>query len=455
MAMFSAAAWMATIVAAVAVAFMGLLEEAGACPHDPEACFFSADYYSARARFREAAVGANATLHRLHISAELDLTIDVAVLSSGVGEDAATLVHMSGAHGVEAYAGSAVQLALLRQWASQPPRGVRVVLVHVLNPYGFHCGRRFNEDNIDLCRNVLDDDEFAAIRDDERKTLYDEHEWLFNMRQGWTPVLDDFKFAIRMLYASSVVGTLTFRRSIAAGQYHAPEGLFYGGGPTMARSHALLLPLLRRIATPASAAIIIDVHTGLGPQGVDTIIPPFPPRDAASAAANARAIHAIFGGPQAAEVRACAPSSDGGSKADVLGIDFLIEAPTIDEAKHVSAGYELTRGSTESPDGYTARIGSAGWARTLAVCQEFGTWTAPLVLRAMIIEAAEWLHRRNDAESTAWAGCHGSAFGARAARDAFYVRRASWQRAVVRRGVRLAEAAVHALIDKPTLVPTV
>ena len=40
----------------------------------------------------------------------------------------------------------------------------------------------------------------------------------------------------------------------------------------------------------------------------------------------------------------------------------------------------------------------------------------------MIIEAAEWLHRRDDAESTAWAGCHGSAFGARAARDAAHWR---------------------------------
>ena len=220
---------------------------------------------------------------------ERDLTIDVAVRpSSSAREDAPTLVHMSGAHGVEAHAGSAVQLALLRQWASEPPRSVRVVLVRVLNPYGFHCGRRFNEDNIDLCRNVLSDHEFAAIRDDERKPLYEQHEWLFNMRQGWTPILDDLKFAARMLYATSFIGFLTVRRAVAAGQYHNPNGLFYGGGPTMARSHALLLPLLRRIAAPASAAIIIDVHTGLGPQGVDTIIPPFPPRDASSAAANAR-----------------------------------------------------------------------------------------------------------------------------------------------------------------------
>ena len=38
-------------------------------------------------------------------------------------------------------------------------------------------------------------------------------------------------------------------------------------------------------------------------------------------------------------------------------------------------------------------------------------------------------------------GCNGSALGARAVRDAFYVQRASWQRRVVRRGVALGRTA--------------
>ena len=46
-------------------------------------------------------------------------------------------------------------------------------------------------------------------------------------------------------------------------------------------------------------------------------------------------------------------------------------------------------------------------------------------------------------------GCNGSALGARAVRDAFYVQRASWQRRVVRRGVALARQAVSALADAP------
>ena len=87
------------------------------CPHDPHACYFSDGYSSARARFRAAALGANATLHTLSLPTGKDLTIDVAVLSSGTeAHDPPTLVHLSGTHGVEAYAGSAVQLALLERW---------------------------------------------------------------------------------------------------------------------------------------------------------------------------------------------------------------------------------------------------------------------------------------------------------------------------------------------------
>ena len=89
------------------------------CPHDKEACFFSENYVSARSQFREAAVSAGAELHELRISSTPDLTIDVAVLdpqsqsqSSQSSQGPPTVVHLSGVHGVEGYAGSAVQLAL-------------------------------------------------------------------------------------------------------------------------------------------------------------------------------------------------------------------------------------------------------------------------------------------------------------------------------------------------------
>ena len=40
------------------------------------------------------------------------------------------------------------------------PEDVAIVLVHALNPFGFAWRRRWNENNVDLNRNFLDDRSF-------------------------------------------------------------------------------------------------------------------------------------------------------------------------------------------------------------------------------------------------------------------------------------------------------
>ena len=67
------------------------------------------------------------------------------------------LVLSSGTHGVEGYCGSFIQCELLRQGiAERLPAGLRLVMIHGVNPYGFAWQRRVNEDNIDLNRNFID-----------------------------------------------------------------------------------------------------------------------------------------------------------------------------------------------------------------------------------------------------------------------------------------------------------
>ena len=94
-------------------------------------------------------------------------------------------------------------------------------------------------------------------------------------------------------YGIGVLGSVNVKRAVVAGQYHRPDGLYYGG-QKLAVSHELLLPKLREVASPASAAILLDVHTGLGPAGVDTLVPQFKV-GTAEQRANAAAIHTIFG----------------------------------------------------------------------------------------------------------------------------------------------------------------
>jgi hypothetical protein len=124
--------------------------------------FFSLDYYAARERFLSAATQGGARITSVeHPTAKgpsgRALFMDRAVL----GPEGArmVLVVMSATHGPEGYCGSGVQTGLFetrlaQEWATQ---GLKVVMIHAHNPYGFAWDTRFNEDNIDLNRNyVLD-----------------------------------------------------------------------------------------------------------------------------------------------------------------------------------------------------------------------------------------------------------------------------------------------------------
>jgi len=127
--------------------------------------FFSPDYLTARERFRAAAQAAGAALHALALDATGPggeaLTIEIAWL--GDQRARKIVLHTSGLHGVEAFAGSAIQLALLQQ-PPAPAADCALILVHVLNPYGMAWLRRANENNVDLNRNFLGDGEIVVLR---------------------------------------------------------------------------------------------------------------------------------------------------------------------------------------------------------------------------------------------------------------------------------------------------
>src|SRR5262245_51966642 len=112
---------------------------------------FSPDYATARSRFRSAAQSHGWELQTYDVEAEGPaserLQFDVAVYPHASADRA--LVVSSGLHGVEAPLGSAVQLALLERWhgLGAAARGVRGVLIHNVNPFGFAWSRRVDGNN--------------------------------------------------------------------------------------------------------------------------------------------------------------------------------------------------------------------------------------------------------------------------------------------------------------------
>ena len=232
--------------------------------------YYSPDYQTARRRFRSAATEANA-LQECHSLIpeqydEDDLSIDVALIGSECPEW--TLVVTSGLHGIEGFFGSAIQLALLAQFGSGRvlPRNGRIVLVHAINPFGYRFLRRVNEDNIDLNRNfLLNDQEFSGL-----PPGYDRLNDFLNPQ---TPPSLMEPLWLKVLALLTRAGVPALKVGIVSGQYDYPKGLFFGGRKA-ALSTCIVQASFRRWIGGAQRAVHIDFHTGLGPFGTYKLLLP-------------------------------------------------------------------------------------------------------------------------------------------------------------------------------------
>src|SRR4051812_37355004 len=110
---------------------------------------FAADYSEARDKFLSAAKLAGAATHRYDNPTKGPggeaLSTDVARLGP---EDASKIVvTISSTHGVEGYCGSGFQADWLASiGAAGLPKGIAVLMVHAINPYGFAWTRRVTEE---------------------------------------------------------------------------------------------------------------------------------------------------------------------------------------------------------------------------------------------------------------------------------------------------------------------
>jgi hypothetical protein len=190
------------------------------------------------------------------------------------------LIVSSACHGVEGYCGSGVQVAALRDAAwrrKAADQGVAVLYVHALNPYGFSHFRRTTHENVDLNRNFHDFSQPLP----ENQAYRELHPLL--VPPQWPPS-DENAQAIAGYIAER--GEKAFQAAISRGQYEYPDGLFYGGrAPTW--SNLALREVLRTHGRRAARIAWIDIHTGLGPNGVGERI--YAGRDDPAAVARARA----------------------------------------------------------------------------------------------------------------------------------------------------------------------
>jgi len=220
---------------------------------------FSNTYAEARQKFLSLVSDRNARLvSEIHPTARgaqgEDLAMDLATFGDPDAEK--TLMLVSGTHGQEGFLGSALQVEFLRDL--QIPKGVNVLALHALNPWGFSHLSRTDDTNIDVNRNFTDYG-VPYSQDELYPTLF-----RALCPDDWTEETIEWS-GIRDTLARDY-GVKRMVTAIGGGQIVEPTAMNYvGKGPSWSRT--TVEKLLPKALAKTKKVGFIEWHTGLGKFG--------------------------------------------------------------------------------------------------------------------------------------------------------------------------------------------
>lgn len=353
---------------------------------------FSQNYYEAREKFLFACKENDFLIKSTeHPSAkgpnEQPIFMDCAVL--GPQNAKSTLIIISGTHGPEGYCGSAFQYGLIKSGIAKTwAKDIKIAFIHAHNAYGFAWDTRFNENNIDLNRNYLDD--FSSL---PQNHAYDE---LANWALPENFSEENINLAtIKLLEYAREKGFEALQSALTAGQYKYEKGVYFGGfAPSW--SNIVLKQYIDEIVENTKKLVIIDIHTGLGNFGHGEIL-----SDCASNSPEFTMLAQIWG----------------------------------DEVVSTKSGNSVSAHLHGSMDGALMRRYKN--LKPAIIALEFGTIDPLSVFRAT--QATSWLHSYGDPNSET-----GKKF-AQLSRDAFYPQSSEWNEKVWNRSLEIASKAFEAI----------
>jgi len=232
-----------------------------------------------------------------------DLTIDHAFFSQRGDR---LLVLQSGIHGSEAASGAAVEAFVMNtHLPALLAKGIDVAFIHSLNPYGFRNCRRTDEFNVNLNRNFSADGSIFKIVNEDYRSL----------RRVFEPAGEVATVAIATMredlvffagFAESGFKTKALMDGLDNGQYEFAQGLNYGGAGAQEQTRFLREEIGPLLAKPYKKIWFLDYHTGLGDDGVLSIILGIKP-----AAGPLAELTAMFSGQESNGIVIKTPSSPG------------------------------------------------------------------------------------------------------------------------------------------------
>lgn len=234
--------------------------------------FFSATVTEADGKFEDAceAAGTSPRFFRNPLDGPDGERLNIGVCRVGPDDAPNRLLVISATHGIEGYAGAAIQTGWLRECGpgSLPP-DTSLVMVHLINPWGVAWNRRENEDNVDVFRNLLYCDHHS-----EPDPIYDLIDDALDLA-NW-PSRDAEEWQRKAAALTEEYGADRLTAAIRRGQHHRPLGMTYhGDGPVW--SKRVFDEVVEEFLGGARFIGVIDIHTGFGDYGQGIVMSYDPP----------------------------------------------------------------------------------------------------------------------------------------------------------------------------------
>jgi len=235
---------------------------------------FSTSVSEAEIKIQEAAKAGNCLVetHIYPLTGPRGDKLSSSIIWCGPRDAARIILVVSGTHGAEGWAGSAIQIdSLQRGVFDKLPSDTAVMMIHLINPWGCAWGRRENEDNADLFRDLIyykrefysEDKAFTdQVAQALTLTAYNDEERQ-RSDQLTEKLLDD-------------LGEATLINIIRAGQFRYPKAPCYNGGG-ISWSFRLYKDLVERYLSQVKQVFLIDIHTAFGDYGDGILIPYYQP----------------------------------------------------------------------------------------------------------------------------------------------------------------------------------
>ena len=175
------------------------------------------------------------------------------------------IVITTGVHGIEGYIGSVMLDVFFDEIYQELDKATTgILIVANINPYGMKYMRRYNENNVDLNRNFIEDWSSFDLSSNKEYPKVDS----FLQPEGkiGNAFWHEVGFYLSLTKTAITDGADTISDALLTGQYEYSNGVYYGGNGDEASTVYLKNVFANCLDSEYENIIHIDIHSGYGPR---------------------------------------------------------------------------------------------------------------------------------------------------------------------------------------------